>query len=60
MITFYVLVSDRLSEKWQSLNFAFVKEMLDAQISQNYTFQVYQLTFSESNRLIVVPVIHTE
>ena len=40
MITFFVLVSDRLSEKWQSLNFVFVKEILDAQISQNYTFQV--------------------
>ena len=40
MITFYVLVSDRLSEKWQSLNFVFVKEILDAQISQKYTFQV--------------------
>ena len=49
MITFYVLVSARLSEKWQSKTlFPWKKISLpEAQISHNYT-SYYQLTFSES------------
>ena len=54
MITFYVLVSARLSEKWQSKTlFSWKKISLhSAQISQKHT-SYYQLTFSKSNRLTV-------
>ena len=54
MIAVYVLVSARLSEKWLSKTMFSRKKISlpDAQISQNYT-SYYQLTFSESNRLIV-------
>ena len=54
MIAVYVLVSARLSEKWLSKTMFSRKKISlpDAQISQNYTSN-YQLTFSESNGLIV-------
>ena len=47
MITFYVLLSARLSEKWQS------KTLFTWRSGQNYTLCYYQLTFSEPKRLIV-------
>ena len=55
MITFYVVVSARLSEKWKSKTLFLWKKIPDAQISQSYT-SYYQLTFSETNRLVVLVI----
>ena len=58
MITFYVFISARLSEKWQSkICFRERKSVyLTLKLAKITGTSYYQLTFSESNRLIVLVI----